>query len=187
MKEIEVLFPCLSTLHEAKYALNQFEFIGSNHTVDTYYYDPLRSNLKPNKGKIFECFRLRNKAGKAFLTYKIDRYNDDEWLYSDENEISIGSEADCKAIISSLGLEVLVVVDNTKHTYLSDTYEIVIEEVTDLGVFIEVELRKAPVDVDSHRVKNQIRKFVESLGLTVGIELNSGKPELLLNAGKGAL
>lgn len=26
----------------------KFEYLGNKETIDTYYYDPLRNNLKPN-------------------------------------------------------------------------------------------------------------------------------------------
>lgn len=181
MREIEVLYKLHDTIDSAKSKLNQFKFIGSKKTLDIYYYDPLRNELKPNEsGKIFQCFRIRSKNGQYSLAYKIDKYNGDEWLYSDEFETVVGSFDSCQEIITNLGLKELIKVDNTKFTYLTDKYEIVLEEVVGLGAFLEVEAKEDDVSVSFELIKDNIRNFVESLGLNIGDEQNSGKPELLL-------
>ena len=62
MKEIEILVEVYSTPQEIIKTLEKFEFLGINETIDTYFYDPLRDNLKPNgKLQIDECFRVRTK------------------------------------------------------------------------------------------------------------------------------
>ena len=48
MKEIEILVEVYSNVEEVVKALEQFEYLGKKETIDTYYYDPLRKNLKPN-------------------------------------------------------------------------------------------------------------------------------------------
>ena len=68
--------------------LDKFEYLGNNETIDTYYYDPLRVNLKPNSNnQINECLRLRTKDNVNSITYKVDKFDEDgKWLYSDEYE-----------------------------------------------------------------------------------------------------
>lgn len=182
MREIEVLARLNDDLDTAKKVLKNFEYKGSKRTIDTYYFDEKRHNLKPNtKGKLMECCRLRQKGEKFYITYKIDNYNDEIWVYSDEYEAEISSLTEMEKIFDCLGLSKLVVVDNTKHTYETPTYEIVLEEVKELGNFIEVEALYNDETLSPEVIKNDIYKFINELGLNIGEELNSGKPELLLN------
>ena len=181
MKEIEILVEVFDDESKVLNQLNQYEFVAIQSTIDTYYYDPLRKNLQPDETlKLFESFRLRKKNDQFFLTYKVDNYENGVWIYSDEEEIKI-SDYDCaKKILAHLGLKKLVEIDNQKHTFKTDKFEIVFEKVKDLGLFLEVEYVGKNQDEDVLKIKMDINKFITSLGLEISSELNSGKPELML-------
>jgi adenylate cyclase class 2 len=182
MREIEILWECRTPLEAAMKALSHFQLEGEKHTLDVYYFDPLRDNLKPRSsdGKILECFRLRTKAGKHALTYKKDIYENGQWQYSDEWETSVSSFEDAEKIVRMLGLVELVRVDNKKRIYVTPGYEISLESVVGLGNFIEIEAQSVSDETEPATVKAAIRALVADLGIEVGEELNSGKPELLL-------
>lgn len=185
MREIEVLVELLDDIEATKEKLKAFDYQGEKKVIDTYYVDPKRKNLKLNdKNKLMECCRIREKNGKFSVAYKIDNYKGDKWLYSDEYETEIKDLHAMELIFDALGLEVLVIVDNTKHTYLTPDYEIVIEEVNGLGNFLEVEALNDDERFSVDEIKAKIYQFIDNLDLNVGEELNSGKPELLLNRGK---
>lgn len=180
-KEIEVLFELKTPLARAKVILSGLALVGRKETTDVYFYDPLRSDLKPTKGGgLLRCFRLRSKGGQHFLTYKIDKFRGDEWLYSDEHETEVGDRQAAEAIIGHLGLKELVIVRMMKTIYRTDAYEIALEQVRGLGGFIEVESRRAVRKGQEEAEKARIRAFVTGLGLKIGAESNAGKPELLL-------
>lgn len=61
----------------------------------------------------------------------------------------------------------------------SEKYEIVFEDVKDLGYFLEVEYCSQDED-DVIEIKKDIQTFIDSLSLAVSKELNMGKPELFL-------
>ena len=86
MKEIEILVEVYSPIEEVINILSKFKYLGTKEVVDTYYYDPLRKNLKPNSSnQINECLRLRKKDDTNFITYKIDEFDaDGKWLYYNE-------------------------------------------------------------------------------------------------------
>jgi len=182
MKEIEILVPVLDSKEKVLSSLKQFEATGSKHTLDIYFFDPKRPDLAPDaKGRLMQAFRLRKKEEQALLAYKVDHFETDgEWLYSDEYETGVGDFDTVFKIIQLLGFEVLVTVDNTKHTFLTEKYEIVLEEVSDLGLFLEIESMNTPENVDVEKIRKEIRKFIEALGVKIGTESNAGKPELLL-------
>lgn len=181
MIETEVLVEIYVPFSKAQAALSRFEYGGLKRTIDTYYYDPLRNDLKPYKdGKLYASFRIRQKAEDAFITYKNDHYVDGIWQYSDEYEIKTDDIITTKSIIENLGFKQLLVIDSKKHFYRFRNYEIVLEDVANLGIFLEVELKK---EIDSSQVtlfKKEIMDFISSLGISVSQELNAGKPELYI-------
>lgn len=182
MKEIEILVKVLSPKKKALQSLKRFKFIGSKETIDWYFYDPQRTNLKPSRGgRLTECFRLRQKDKKYLLAYKVDHFNQQGiWQYSDEHEVLVSNLAVMQKIIQHLGLKLLVKVDNIKRTYLTKQYEIVLEEVKGLGLFLEVESLNVPAKASVKTIKQEIWQFIKSLGIKVNPEVNAGKPELLL-------
>jgi len=182
MKEIEILTEVLDDKEKALAILNKLNFIGFKETFDVYFFDPLRQDLKPNKeGGLDRCFRLRQKDDKSFLAYKIDRFDEKGiWLYSDEHEIEVSGFETTIEILKHLGMEILVEIENKKHTFLTDKYEIVLEEVKNLGLFLEVECLEINNDGKVVETKKEIWNFIQSLGIKTGEELNTGKPELML-------
>lgn len=181
MREIEILVELQTEIEVAREKLSSFEFKGSKATIDKYFYDPLRTNLQLNaENKLMECCRLRTKNNQHFVTYKIDIYDGHIWKYSDEHETQVTDIKALQNIFSNIGLKELVTIDNIKHTYVTEQYEIVIEEVKDLGNFLEVEYHIDNETKSVDEIKEEILDFIRALNLEVGNELNSGKPELLL-------
>lgn len=183
MKEIEILVELKDEFKKAFEVLSHYEFIGSKETIDYYYVDQKRENLKPNSdNKLMECCRIREKAGKYYVAYKVDIYDWEKWKYSDEYETEVKDIEMLKKIFEKLGLEILVIVDTTKHTFETPDYEIVLEEVKNLGTFLEVEFKQNDSDLRTvDEIKAAIFKFIQDLWFHVWDELNSGKPELMLN------
>jgi len=182
MKEVEILFELLSDKKETLDILQQFKSSGSKKTKDIYFYDPLRKDLQSEKnGRLRNSFRLRSKDNKIYLAYKKDYFQDnDEWLYSDEHETEVGDLQVAKEIIVHLGLKELVKIESEKICFFSPEYEIVFEEVKNLGFFLEIEKRNEVSDNQVIVAKDNIRTFVKKLGIKIGQELNAGKPELML-------
>ena len=189
MEEIEILVAVEENIDIVLNRLSSFEKIGEKETKDIYYFDPLRDNLKLNSdGKLKECCRVREKAGICYITYKVDHYNANIWSYSDEYETEVKNVDTLNSILSKLGLEELVTIVNIKHTFETPEYEIVVEEVENLGVFLEVEYIGNTYDGASvNEIKDNIRRFINELKIKTGGELNSGKPELLLKNKKDLL
>lgn len=183
-KEVEILFrlPETETLDRAKDKLRDLPFHGDTHVVDDYYYDPLRTQLCPDAGgRLTSSFRIRNIDGKnQVMTFKKDHFQGKIWQYSDEFEVGIGDGETAKEILAQLGFEPLITVDNTRLVYQKLPFEVVLESVVGLGLFLEVEWKGEAGD---HVVqKEEIAEFVKKLGFEGHEEMNSGKPELMLRA-----
>ncbi len=180
MKEVEILVEVYDDIEKLKNVLKQYTYVGLKRTIDEYYYDPLRKNLKPDeKGRLNHCMRIRSKNDEFFVTYKDDVFENEKWLYSDEYETKIESIEMIRNIFSKLGLIKFIEIDNEKETYIFEDYEIVVENVKDLGIFMEVEYCTNE-DIDVKKVKDKIQKFIDNLNINTSEELNMGKPEMYM-------
>lgn len=183
MKEVEILVQVFELKNKVLKKLKQFDFLGTKKVLDVYYYDPLRIELKPDQiNKLRACFRLRQKDKQCFMAYKKDIFDKkDKWLHSEEHEIEISDLRTAENIIEHLGLKTLVEIDNLKHTYQHKNFEIVLEEVKNLGLFLEVEIKKMKSNDKVKDIKQKIWQFIKFLKIEISEELNVGKPELMLN------
>ena len=181
MKEIEILVEVYDDIDTVKEKLKQFEYVGLKHTIDEYYYDPKRDILKPDKdNQISHCLRLRSKNDECYITYKDDVFENGIWQYSNEYETKVESMEMLKAIFDRLELKKFIEIDNKKEIYKTDKYEIALEDVKDLGLFLEVEFCTNE-DVDIKEIKKEIQSFIDKLNIKVSKELNMGKPEMYLH------
>ena len=182
MREIEILVEVFEKKEDALKILGGFNFVGMKNIIDTYFYDPLRNDFKPDKnGRLKKCLRIREKDRMGYLTYKFDHFDhNNTWIYSDEHELKISDLDTATKILSDIGMEILVKIENKKYTFTSDKYEIVLEDVKDLGLFMEVEYLNPPTDANVDHLKEEIRKFIKTLHIKTSEELNAGKPELAL-------
>ena len=180
MKEIEVLVEVYDDIDTIKNKIKEFNYVGLKHTIDEYYYDSKRDELKPDKNnQLDHCLRLRSKNNEYSITYKDDVFENGKWLYSNEYETKVENINIVREIFSKLGLKKFIEIDNKKETYTYNDYEIVIEDVKDLGVFMEVEYCTER-DVDVKEVKMKIQDFIDNLKINVSSELNMGKPEMYM-------
>lgn len=180
MKEIEVLVEVYDDIKSIKNKFKKFKYEGLKKTIDEYYYDPKRDTLKPDENnQLSHCLRLRTKNNEYSVTYKDDVFENDQWLYSNEYETKIESITMTKEIFERLGLVKFIEINNEKETYTFDDYEIVLENVKDLGIFMEVEYCTEE-DVDVDFIKKQIQNFIDGLEINVSKELNMGKPEMYM-------
>ena len=180
MKEIEILVEVYDDIDTVKKKLKQFEYVGLKHTIDEYYYDPKRDTLKPDKdNQLSHCLRLRSKNNDYYITYKDDVFENGIWQYSNEYETKVESMDMLKEIFDRLELKKFIEIDNKKEIYKTEKYEIALEDVKDLGLFLEVEYCTND-DVDIKEVKKEIQSFIDDLEINVSKELNIGKPEMYM-------
>ena len=180
MKEIEVEVTFSNKKEEVIKKLSKFEYVGEKEIYDIYYYDPQRDNLKPEDDlRLNETFRIRKTNNTCYVTYKKQHFKGKLWIYSDEYETKIEDYDTIKKIIFLLGLEPLITVHNKRKIYKYKEYEIELEDVEGLGIFIEVE--RISNDKDEMKVKEEIRDFIRNLKLEDVKELNIGKNQYLLS------
>lgn len=181
MKEMELSLAFDNTKEEVLEVLSQFDYIGEKELYDTYYIDPLRDNLKPEDDlRLNETFRIRRNENVCFVTYKKQHFEGKLWTYSDEYETEVKDYKIMEKIVSMLGLEPLITVHNKRTIYKYKDYEIIFEEVENLGCLLEVE-KLSENENEAMSVKEELRNFIRSLNLKNVKELNIGKNQYLLS------
>jgi len=174
MKEVEILVKVFENKDKILKTLNQFHFTGKNKVLDIYYCIPQKQSKN-------EWFRLRKKNNKFYIAYKKDIFEKGKWIYSEEEETEVKAFKTMQKIISNLGFKELIRINNLKHTFETKDYEIVFEEVKDLGLFLEVEKLNVKDNEDIKKIKTEIQIFINRLKLKTSKELNKGKPELMIS------
>lgn len=185
-KEVEILVEVFDTKKNALEKLKGFKFLGNKKTLDIYLFDPKRDDLKPDKkGQLKNCLRIRSKDGQTSVAYKVDNFDKKGiWLYSDEYEVESSDFKNTLEIFKKLGYKELIKIENIKSTFVTGKYEIVFEDVKNLGIFMEVERHNVGKNEDIVKIKKEIWNWIQKLNIKVGLELTMGKPELMLRKNK---
>lgn len=182
-QEVEILYQVNQTIESAQEILDAIDAkkLSSKRTVDEYFYNKATSQFLPKEDMaITECLRIRQAGDAAYYTYKKDIFlADGAWSHSDEYETGVDDPETLRQELLKQQYTPLVVVDCQKTKYMWKEYEITLEDVTNLGVFLEIE-HVADQHDDIALVKAQIREDMKKLGFTTLEEVTTGKPELLL-------
>lgn len=181
-KEVEILVNVYDKKKQAIKKLSNLEFLGNKKTLDIYFFDPKRDDLKPDKsGQLNNCLRVRSKGKESSIAYKVDHFDKmGVWLYSDEYESNVSDFNKTVEIFQKLGFKELIRIENIKSTFINKKYEVVLEDVKNLGLFMEVERHNVGKKEDIVKVKEEIWNWIQKLNIKVGLELTMGKPELML-------
>ncbi|MEI7652913.1 MAG: class IV adenylate cyclase [bacterium] len=136
--------------------------IFANHQVDTYY-SPSHRNFLDEKHP-FEWLRLRDDQGKYVFTYKHwypERVK--ESTHCDEYESKIENIESFRKILKALDFEEVVVVDKKRTAYTIKNLEVAVDDVKDLGMFLEIEIKDHYESVEDGI--EQIYALAKKLGL----------------------
>jgi adenylate cyclase class 2 len=179
MREIEILVKVLESRKSALKKLSKFKIDHISNITDQYYYHPSRKGLLPSKERnSSEMLRTRIKDGKSYMTYKKDVFTKTGWAYSDEHETRVENAGIVDEILLGLDFKPLVKVVNKRTIYYYKIFEICLEEVKGLGLFLEIECIK-PGKRDSESIRQEIIGLIKDIGIKVSEESKMGKGELL--------
>lgn len=122
--------------------------------------------------------RLREQHGKVIFTLKQPQSNELDCI---EYETTIGDSEQMENIIKMLNFKKVVEIHKVRRKTRYQTYEICIDEVKDLGSFIEVEVMS---DDDAKTVQEQLFIFLQSLGVNPENRVTKGYDTLLYEKNK---
>ncbi len=145
------------------------------------YFTPAHRNFITTK-PIKEWLRLRAEEGSYSLNYKNWQYGVDGKAYHcDEYEVTFDGLEGAKKIFKALNFEPLIVVDKKRTTFMCKDYEIALDCVEELGDYVEVEYKGEEYILDTKKVANEMKDFVEKTGCKILEQDFVGYPFLLLN------
>ncbi|TQQ79222.1 class IV adenylate cyclase [Halonotius terrestris] len=150
---------------------------GEYRQTDTYYNAPHREFADTD-----EALRIRREvpadgSEEAKLTYK-GPLIEAESKTREEHETRVVDDDAAAGILAGLGFEPAATVDKNREYYDLDGYTIVLDDVTDLGTFVEIE-RETTEDEVEH-VREKAIELLGRLGLDADDQIRTSYLGLLL-------
>jgi adenylate cyclase, class 2 len=176
MKEIEVKAKLLNR----KLIMKRLNSLGCNFSKaisqqDVIYTQRAGSLEKFKSNDLYLRIRIKNK-NKAIFTLKKNGINGTDKI---EYETEIEFPLEMENILLLMGYKEAVKVDKIRMTTKYKGFEICIDEVKNLGSFIEME--KLTKKGDSEKIQEQMFKFLESIGIKKEDRIKVGYDVLMLS------
>lgn len=128
--------------------------------------------------KVFLRIRIQN-GEKVIMTAKSPKAKQgNESLVKREHEIVVSSADEARNILSMLGLREAVRVVKKRQSAKHEGYEICIDEIEDLGFFIELE--KIAEEKDAAQIQKEMSAFLATLGILPEDQVKKGYDILML-------
>jgi len=176
--EIEIKLP-LQNPDEVKEFLNKnAKLVSENIYQKDSYYVPIHRDFLAVKYP-FEWLRLRESPKGMFITYKhFFPENVKKTDYCDEFETKIDNFEAMEKMFKSLNFKDAVIVEKSRTSWMFEEVEIVIDDVTDLGFYIELEAKKSFNDPKDGKI--YLYEVLKKLNARVGEEDLRGYPFRIL-------
>ena len=132
------------------------KFSDEKHQIDTIFLDKSAKDFNIKPGMI--VLRIRTIGDKHLITLK---QRGVQSIESKEIEFGVSDSSLCKELIENLGYKEMVTVDKKRITTKYKGYNICIDEVKDLGCFIEIEIydKNIPINEANQLLLNLVKEL----------------------------
>lgn len=127
---------------------------------------------------VFLRIRIQNDEKVIMTAKKSKALSGDASLVKREHEVVVDSVEEARGILDMLGLKEAVRAVKKRQTTEHAGYEICIDEVEDLGSFIELE--KIGEKEDAERIQKEMLEFLATLGVSAEDKVSKGYDILIL-------
>lgn len=148
---------------------NVAKYIATSKEIDKYF----RVRRDP---KLSWVTRIRSKEDKYFLTYKSDKRGEGKWSEV-EIEISKHEAENLELFFLENDFVIDLEIEKNRESYTFKNLSINIDDITNLGTYVEAEIITSEVDID--RGRTEIMEFFELIGIEPSTITNSGYVKLL--------
>ncbi len=178
MYEVEVKLPADHAAVRARLTDLDAESLGTVVQRDTYYDAPHRQFVETDEA--LRIRRVESEAGdeEARVTYK-GPLVDSASKTRREHETGVADDETMDAILQALGFEPVAVVEKERARFRVGEYTITLDDVTDVGEYVEVETESADVET----AREGAFELLEGLGLDPDDQVRTSYLGLLLGAG----
>jgi len=180
MKEVEIK----ARLKNKKAVMDKLTALGCTFEPavtqeDTVYARNVGSLKEFRNNDVFLRIRVKNKK-KIIFTIKKRMAND---LDAIEHEVEVSSREEMEQALFLMGFKEAIRVNKTRVTTRYDNCEICIDEIENLGSFIEME--KLTEEGDSEKIQEELFEFFLTLGITKDDRAFSGYDILMFQKNEG--
>lgn len=170
---------CLSQIIEKSGA----KYIGDSKQYDIYFNVPGRDSLASK-----ECLRIRESGEKREITYKppTEELNMNSGFFAKkEVNLPIGDIKTAKTLLLDMGCTVLAEVKKIRKRYGLDKFKIFIDNVQNIGLFIEIEI----MDISDNIQKgiNEIDELMKRLNINNYIIENKPYRDIVIEKENGGI
>ena len=110
---------------------------------------------------ILQFVRIRTSLEKNFICYKNRHITEEgKTLYCDEYETEVKDGNISLKIFTALGYTGQIVLNKKRKTYTTKEFDVVIDDVEGLGIFVEVELKNHELDGIA-----KLHKYLKDIGI----------------------
>ncbi len=161
---------------EEKYTLSDRYFTHfSNEEISTISYEKLIKN------SLLIRTITSNNSSYSQLTYKNKEYNTNREVISEQKYVcKIESEESAYNILSSMGLNSYLTVNQKLWIFKNNKTHLSLQEVENLGLFIEIEQQNGMENLSSEEKVQKLIEIANSLNLKLGNSYSCKKVEMLL-------
>ena len=164
-KEIEIQVELQNIKPLRDFLEERGKFLYESHQIDEYY-TPAHRDFAAKK-PVSEWLRIRREDQKpSSITYKKWHYDADgrNMCFCDEYETEIGDGGQMQKIFEALDLKRVTRVDKKRRCYTFKDYEIAIDEVKNLGSFVELEY-KSEKEAEPDQIIKEMVSFLKTLNV----------------------
>jgi len=152
------------------------KFIKSRKQIDKYFVPSQKDFFAKNMPD--EYLRIRHEEGKNHLNYSFLHFGENGWLEStDEYETLVDKPEIAEEIFKKIELILKVTVKKTRKYFDCGDFEVTLDEIEDLGNFMEIEAKKDFGGVD--KTRKACSDFLNSLNVEYEIQKEMGYPRML--------
>ena len=193
MRETEITVQIFDNIENVKKQLELQGFkIVKPFIMHDYYYTSIESDLKNMKFKtiIGNSFLVRHLVNTIngedittnYLIYKNKIFNDLEDVVEEEKiQTKIENHLNAVKILELSGFKPYIINKSQNFVYKKGSIEFALQNVENLGVFIELEELEDMQNLTPEEKTSQLIQIIKTLGLKTGTDYNCKKLKMLLD------
>ena len=181
INDIEITCEVFETVEKIKNTLLEkgFKYIESFTLDDIYMYNKDNNQFFIKDGKISDTLIIRNVSedDKKIVCKKRNYDNDGLEISTDKIVLKVKDIDASEKLLNILGYERYLRMIDTNYMYESENYIAYIQEIKDLGIFLELELK----DTNNDSTVYDLINYTKELNLKIGNKFDIRKAEYFYN------